>query len=282
MAERSNAILSWTAPAIRPLFVPNEEGAPVHIGSGVLLRVHDTCFIVTAGHVLDAAPGDVLLYVGTPRQLVEAPGERFYTKPPLGFRSSDRIDVGFVPLERSTVAEMSDCRFLSTDEIDVDDLADYKPVFGSKYLAMGYPHMLVTLPKERNTFAARLISWTGKPRTVATFPELKLLEASHVMLDFDAERIGHELALKAPFDPTGMSGGALFRFGSLVRGSSTDDKLVGIIVEKHLDKYGCILASRLSFVIEGIRAKFPDLDQFLPQSLNLRVRYTERTGQSKS
>lgn len=282
ITEKSANILRWTKLAVRPLFVPNVDGEPVHIGSCVLLRIHDVCFAVTAGHVLDNAPGNVSLYIGSPSTMIEAGGDRFYTDPPFGDRALDRIDVGFVRLTAAAVARLTECQFLTIDQIDVDDLADYQPVYGTKYLAMGYPHDLAEVASTGTSYKARLVPWTGNPRGLKAFPEFAFYESSHVMLEFDPDRLGGELGLTAPLDPTGMSGGALFRFGSLVRGSHIDDRLVGILIEKHIEKHGTILASRLAFVLEGIRERVPALDPYIPRPRNLRINVRKKDASSEA
>lgn len=158
-------------------------------------------------------------------------------------------------------------RTATTAEVDVDDRTDYQPIVGSKYLAVGYPHMLADAPKEKSVFSAQPVFWTGNPRRIEVAHDLKkVYESSHVLVDFEADRVGAEFGLNGPLDPEGMSGGGLYRFGSLVRGSTADDKLVGILIEKHIETRSAILASRLAFVFEGIRLRLPHLSPYLPSS----------------
>ena len=70
MDERSEAILKWTTKATRPLWAPDSANNAEHVGSCVLLRIHDTCFALTAAHVLDSI-ADKVLQVQTDLQALD-------------------------------------------------------------------------------------------------------------------------------------------------------------------------------------------------------------------
>lgn len=271
MDAASADLLSWTRPAVRPLFVPDENGEPDHIGSGVFLRFHNRCFVATAAHVLDAVPSDARLYArARSGGLYELTGSRFSSARRLNHRMFDKIDIGFIALESSCLPAFASCRFLTSDEMCVDDLSDYTPVVGSKYLALGFPHQL-SPPKSGE---ARAVSWTGNPSRIEGSGLRGVIERSHALVEMNVQTIASELQLPADFDPTGMSGGGLFKFGSLVRGADGKNCLVGILIENHTSGIGSVLATRLSLVTEGIRAAFPELGDYIPQARQLRVNAT--------
>ena len=214
MEERSTAILKWTAKATRPLFAPDNSGGAEHVGSCVLLRIHDTCFALTAAHVLDSIADNEGLYARTPIGMTELVGVRHKTSAPKGGRRLDRVDIGFVELEPVAVNALSSCLFLSVDQLDVDDLADHTPVYGTKYMALGYPHQLVSKDGAAN---ARFVPWVGRPKRLAASRKLKKLkEESHCLVEMNIRELTTQLQLSEPFDPTGMSGGGLYRFGTLM------------------------------------------------------------------
>lgn len=251
--------------AVRPLFVPKDNGDVVHIGSSVLLRIHNVCFVVTAAHVLRSAPPNVALYVGTPSGMPEIDGRQVKSVPTPGGTGHDLVDLGLVALEPECIGRLSDCVFLTTDDIDVDDQVDSSPIVGTNYLAMGYPHELVTFSREGSTYQARLVPWIGKPRSNSDVESMLLHPASHAMVEFDGERIAERLGRDRPVHPRGMSGGGLFRFELSPTGSVPPEKLVAILIEEQLETHSALLATRIAFVTEGIRAKFPDLSEYIPK-----------------
>jgi hypothetical protein len=273
--ESSQLVLSRVSPAVRPLFVPKSDGSVVHIGSSVLLRIDREHFVVTASHVLDSAPPTVALYVGTPSAMPEIEGRRVKNVPGYGGRRLDQVDVGFVQLLPEDVERMAGCYFLAPDEIDVNDVAFYAPVVGTKYLSVGYPHELVSFSEDGSTYRARCVPWIGNPQSLSTSPEIGLSESSHVMLEFDGQRVAEQLQREAPINPRGMSGGGLFRFELSPKAASAGYKLVGILIQEHLEERGTLLATRLAFVTEGIRAMCPHLSGHIPQPNHIRISASE-------
>jgi len=114
------------------------------------------------------------------------------------------------------------------------------------------------------------ISTTGKSKPEA-FDELtEFSPVTHILVEYNHDRMAIGDSYDVPPNPEGLSGGALFRFDSLTS-PDAKDFLVGILIE-HRRQQRVIVATQMPFVLETLRKGFPETDPLLPRSQRVRIK----------
>jgi hypothetical protein len=275
LAQRSHAALMKAFWSVRPIFWPDERGAAELVGSSVLFAVDHRYFIITAAHVLDRV-AERTLYIGGRDLLHEIEGHRKTTEAPGGNREADKIDLAFLEIGDPLAGKLEGCHFLTPADIDVDEAAVREPVGSSHYLAIGYPATKVKVKRSESKVVPEPLASSGRSLDDPSYAKLGVAEYSHVLIEFDRKQmIGHDGPRTAP-DPHGMSGGALFRFNSLLGSAEATDHLVGILIEYHRNMVKGMLATRISLCMEAMCAFYPDLAGSLPRTRRVRVKSVHR------
>lgn len=108
VSQRAQTLALRLAPGVRPIIAETSKG-PELVGSGVLLRVGDGGFLLSAAHVLDERQRP--LFVASAGGVLAVEGE-FLTSalPASGRRDDDQSDVGIVRLPASVA------RIISADD----------------------------------------------------------------------------------------------------------------------------------------------------------------------
>jgi hypothetical protein len=133
-----------------------------------------------------------------------------------------------------------------------------------QYEFTGYPWRKEKLDHIRKQTIPGFMSIMSESVSEKMFQQLGLSVHSHVVIDFHRNKMESEgLRVTAP-KPAGMSGGAVWK-----RCSDSDTrKLVAIAIEYRND---CLIGSRISMVLECIRAHFPQLSQYIPESNDIEL-----------
>lgn len=80
-----------------------ERGVPNFIGSGTLLKIQQSTFLITAAHVIDCAVNESLLIRGS-TELKPIGGRGKLTRPASGSRQDDRDDTAVFALDEDKTA----------------------------------------------------------------------------------------------------------------------------------------------------------------------------------
>lgn len=105
-----------------PIYGIDNRDRPQLLGSSVLLRVTTRSFLLTAAHVLDENKKKTTLYVGGADTLVELTGSSHRVASSTPDRGNDTLDFGIVDISDTPSVQWSRYRFLTPDDLDVDDI----------------------------------------------------------------------------------------------------------------------------------------------------------------
>lgn len=255
----------------RLIYSVSEDQRLDPLGTGVLLRVDNSFFLVTAAHVLDENTHETTQYRDLAtygkREAVILNGGSFRTSVPRGkTRREDRIDVGFILLESEAVAQIGEDRFWPIAQIDLNDTGTRSALYG----AFGYPASLnCTIdPNYQDVVNPRPFTYTALLRPTKAYKSLGVGIETHLLLAVSQNKTRRSDGIKAKLpDLHGMSGGGLWRYlGDELGTSVSAPCLLGILIEWHKCQEGGLLAARMSFVVESIRLAYPDLSDKLPRS----------------
>ncbi len=242
--------------AVCPIFRESDCG-PLQIGSGVLLKVAEAHFLLTAAHVTDERQTHTLL-VPAQGGFVNLFGLFLESKlSSSGSRNDDKLDVAVVRLSDGLVSRLHD-RLLFLDHEDCD-LADVTQS-GDSYTIIGYPARKSGM--DGNSVFTDEFSLSGEGVADGRIEQLGLDVRRHVIVQFRKNRSVHySTMLKSqPPHPEGMSGGGIFAWSKeLPRLSAlAQPRLVGILTEYHEQK-NIFLGSRLSAHLMAIHRNDPSL-----------------------
>jgi hypothetical protein len=263
MFEMSNAFAQEYREAVRPIFLEIGERAEL-IGSSVLMVVDGRHFVLTAAHVAREASNGTLLLGGTadmynlPRFLHTVPSDD----------GKDLYDLAFAELDAERVAGLGKSRFLTPDEVDVDDLA----AAGRIYSFIGWPNRTQNLDIVRSHFNPVATVFTGLHLTQHDYPKVFLAGQGaaqispeiHVAVCFDSTKVVTTRGKAAIGHQHGISGGGLWRRQD--PRDPTNDKLVAIVLGAQTKGTRAAYGTRIAFAFEMLRQQFPELDAHLPST----------------
>jgi hypothetical protein len=130
-AEESAA---WILARTVALYAQAEGGNPVLEGTGLLLKIADVAFLVSAAHVFAGTVKDqrrMLIGLGPNVRLGNLGGLMVEMS-----RDRDAVDIAFARLSEATASEISKHKeFLRLDQVDLD----HAPPFPGWYCVLGFP-----------------------------------------------------------------------------------------------------------------------------------------------
>ena len=238
--------------SILPLYTVDDRGYPAPLGTCVLLMVGSTPFMISAAHVLEVAPKQII-YIGG-ELLTAMTGHLTHTKATQG-RDHDRIDISACKLAPRTVEYLGRVRFLAVSDIDVNHVLDYarpKP-----YLVVGFP--VSKQPRLRDAVQDAYPMLIGTRLAPLSAFESEKLDPQHSLLfEFDIENVESEHGFGRAPSPYGISGGAVLDTSEFYSRNAVP-KLVGIIVEHAGPQRQCLLATRMETVLGMLVRRYPEL-----------------------
>ena len=242
--------------SVLPLFT-YREGYPGTLGSCALVRLDSTCYVFTAAHVLRDAGSAPLWF---PPQ---GNGEKFLRLPRstgltlLADRSG--LDVGVLILPASTLGAFEHRVFLTGSEIDEDDHPD-ETDFTSFYYVLGYSGSRTQVKVSHGPRHINQQSFQVSTSAVsaAEYSRENLLQAGHILLDFDHKEIVIKRKRVTPPRLQGVSGGGVFHLSR----STHEGPLVAIATENRRSSR-LIVGTRIRHFLDAAR----ELSATAPSSL---------------
>lgn len=239
------------------------------IGSGTLLKVEQSTFLITAAHVIDCASGQPL-FLCCPTGMKQIGGRGKLTTPVSGSRQDDRDDTAVVALDGDTTAFVEAAyKPLPINLADVkDSWLPEKP-----YAFSGFPWRKsgskingVICEPPIYTFQATSVAETD-------YSSLGLSLLKHIAVDFDLKHAidANGRDLTAP-NPQGMSGGAVWSFVpvDLDGQQMLTRRPVGIAIE-YISERRVLVGVRINAALECIRMMFPSLSASIPLKPGLTI-----------
>ena len=194
-------------------------------------------------------------------------GTSYRVRPPTSGRRNDTLDFGFVEISNTPQRQWSRYRFITPDDLDVDDVVGPHTLYGF----VGYPET-----KNRLLSSERLQLSTTVfvllPSAVGRYNVLRLNPAAHFVGEYDRlKQFVPERGLITGPDPHGISGGGVWRMGRPEEfGSGTNtEKLIGIGIEYRKSER-VLVAVRVSLVVAFLAAAYPALAEYLPKPTRVR------------
>jgi hypothetical protein len=247
-----NATNSSTVPII---WESPDRSRAEQVGSGVLIRIVDRIFLLTAAHVTDFDKNGTLL-MPSQRGYMPITGKYSVTSMPAsGRRSDDKLDVAFVWLDEDCVSRL-DSDYMVLDRPDV-----YLEVPSGRF-----EYTFAGFPWRRSSVKARCIdtqltTMSGIEAKQNEYEALKLDPKFHIVMRFHRRRMFSNF-LKKPIKgplPDGMSGGGAYIWSEeALKDWPVRLPLAGIVTDKALEK-NLLIATRLHVYIQWIFHKYPDL-----------------------
>lgn len=255
-----------------PLLKPCDKTVHEFFGSAVLLQVGDSPFVVTAAHVIDEAATSAIYIPGSGR-LIELKGRGKKISTPLsGNRDDDKNDMAFVLLEYGCALEVRRLfGFLPIQSVDPSDEA----VDGKAYLFCGFPWRKQRLSNKTRQIVADPCSYRGHVTRRSSFGTMGFNEDTHILVHCDRRKQTDERGRRTTLvKPSGMSGGPVWAQTLPDASGVAKWRLVGIAMSYHESQH-LLVGVRIAGVLEGIRAAYPHLSDFIPESSTLRTINTQ-------
>jgi hypothetical protein len=258
-----------------PIYAVDDQRRPNLVGSSMLLRVATRSFLLTAAHVLDENKSSTL-YVGGGDELVELTGRAHRTTPPTTGRKDDLLDFAFIDVSDRSQDQWSRYRFLTTDDLDVDD----HPSAHTLYAFVGYPE---TRNKRRAGRAFRLSTMASvlMPTRLKRYSSLGLNPLVHFAGDFSRNKqLDSRKRVVVSPDPHGLSGGGVWRLGTSEEFAVgvNHERLVGLAIEYRRAR-SVLIGVRISMIAATLAVAYPELIEYLPLPSLIRARPLIQQGE---
>jgi hypothetical protein len=201
-------------------------------------------------------------YVGGESRIVGVSGRYSNTVSVTGRREDDHFDLAIIPLRDRDVADLRDSRFLSLEELEPSEVVDHRPVWGSKYLMVGFP-----VKKQGTTrndvVQVEPLRYTARARPDSAYVGTPWRPDSHLLVEYDkkiAWTLNGQVTLP---DPYGVSGGGLFRIRGWVGEEEERETLVAIPIQ-YLGRSGkAVVGTRVDIVLQGLLKEYPHLERYV-------------------
>lgn len=236
---------------------------PQQVGSGVLLRIADQHFVLSATHVFDHV-GEWALMLGRPaRELMEPIGGERFVSGKQSDSSSDRLDASVFHVQSGLTESLRDVA-ITLDQVDRMHIDAGRSVFG----AIGYfSNRSRTRGREARFKTERLLSTEYSDDVYAT---LNLDRATHMSLAYE-DQVWVDGRWQTSPTPRGFSGGAIVRYGgppldpNMPQPGVVIPLLSGITIERKKERPGrlpgALVGTRVGFHLALIRRFLPGLEE---------------------
>jgi len=243
--------------SVCPVFIRDGDEKIDQIGSGVLLKIKEKTFLLTAAHVCDwSEKGELCIPTKNGIESIIGYCASILAPKKLG-RNKDIIDIAYFLLDGALVEKIHDSfRVLSRNECWLTD----NLLSGDIYTFSGFP--LTKAKKSRNNeFSSELFSYSGEAAIPDKYKNLKYSEDSNIIINFRRKKaIAPTGEKRVPPHPKGISGGAIFRWPKSI-GKNVEvinRSLVGI-GHTYIERHNCLIGTKLSLYFNLIINNHPEL-----------------------
>jgi hypothetical protein len=226
------------------------------IGSGVMIRICNRTFLLTAAHVADFKSEGAIMIPG--RDGFMSPGGYYHTMnlPASGNRDDDKLDVAYVCLDNDCADNLhSDCRILGHQDLSLE----IEPIRRGVYTFAGFPWRKGKV--KDGAIETDFSTMSGSEVQKSEYEALGLNRTHHIVIRFNRERSFSERYKRVVVSPlpSGMSGGGVYAWSEeALKARPVRLPLFGIANEFVPDK-DLLVATRLHVYIRCILHSYPEL-----------------------
>lgn len=247
-------------------FLNIENGKPKPFGSGVLTKIYDDYFIITASHVasffIENLDEELIIKI-TKELFIPVYGEVKYSI----IDKSERIDLAYIKVAKQTIIHLLKVYI----PLSIEKFRHHNNLLnGTNYCVFGYPTINVT--KEGEPFDTGAAYFLATPSANdKPYQYYKFNKRDHIILHVKGKGTDVNTGKKAKIISQfhGISGCGLW-FLLIYDNPSTgktevDYRLVGIMTEFRTGKYFCVIANRIWLIIEAFKVveKFTFKEKFI-------------------
>jgi hypothetical protein len=161
-----------------------------------------------------------------------------------------------VPFGPTTDAEWPGCRFVTLSELDpFPNELELLPTTG--FLALGYPHSKQPRYAGDGTYAALAYHFVTHYERIADDNTIGAEAMRHIAVGFDRKGFAGPYGDDMMANPTGMSGGGLWRLPDTMNAEVLEPHLVGLMIEYHRAPHNVLLATRLANLLWALASFEP-------------------------
>jgi len=242
--------------SICPIFRTDNNGNPEQFGSGVLIRIADHYFLVSAAHVMDEFNRNSILIPGK-NHLIPLTGSYSVTElPDTGLRDDDHSDFGFLKFQSDMQHNLDDSLvFIDERDCDPMDTTEEKDA----YTIIGYPSE--SSQSTEGTAETAITRISGEGTRDHRYAKLGLTPKSHLLIQYRTRKATTPLmkqARKVNFE--GMSGGGVFAWSKNLPNPDalSQPNLVGVVTA-YSEYHNVFISTRIHMIFSTLKNKFPDL-----------------------
>lgn len=255
--SRLRPLLHRVAEATVPLCQPAPGGGLAAAGSGILLAVADSRYLLTASHCFDPAYPDRRIGMITEEGIVAVDQlPRWRTKVPADISGRvDRVDMAVVDVSVAMPVPLRGTRFLALSEVEpAVTSVDSDPRTG--FLLLGYARS--KQPRNARGAAYSPVAHHFITHTEPISPDNDFggSDEYHIAVGYDRRDFIGVPGLSELAHPEGMSGSGVWRVPLALRAAHPEGQLVGIVIEFH-PRAKVILASRIRETIRFLATRSP-------------------------
>lgn len=243
--------------AVIPIYHKSEGKRVGQIGSGVLIKIKNEYFVLSASHVFDQIGNYALLTSDGVSELQMLPGERFSTpRDELGGHTHDPLDASAFHIT-APISERLKERAITPADFDPNPT----PSTTSVFLSAGFRIKKTNLSK--GVLSSKREAFPSNEIKVDDYAKTKLNPEYHIALWHEDQHYTGTQWLKSP-TPRGFSGGAIIRIIDMPGRKGIEHKQVlsGIIIE-HIKKSkrieGLLVGTRLAVYMAAIEKFMPEV-----------------------
>jgi hypothetical protein len=269
--EAARAVSAAVVPLFRLVTTAAPEADPDFEGSGVLLRIADRFFVLSAAHVFKALSSGVgMLTESGAITLTGAPRTGGLTGTSHG-SDKDKIDIGFVELSDSEVVAIGRDNFLKSYNLAPRD-AD--AALKTWYMLLGYPSKLQSVDLGDTVYHMQQLHYSGPEAQERRYAQCKLDRQFSVLIRCHKNRASGAAGKGGMVPLVGVSGGGVFRL-RMLENYRADNRplLVALTIERPACYGKAVLATRIELVLDGLRRAFPDVADSVPPSPLVSIKY---------
>jgi len=254
----NNSTFSATVPI---LLERSSKNKPEVIGSGVLVRIVNRTFLLTAAHVTDKQKEGELLIPGE-EGFMPITGRFASTRlPPSGDRDDDKFDVAYCCLDHDCASTLdSRCMVLARQDVHLGTESDMRTVF----TFAGFPWRKTNVAGGGVETNSQTLS--GGEAKKSEYESLGLTRSLHLAIRFRRRRAFHLRTRRVMMAglPHGMSGGGVFAWTENALKALPVRLPLIAIANTYYPERSLLIATRLQVYVDCILHNLTDRAVLLP------------------